>query len=243
MGFAEDVMNAVRKATDKAGNAKPLALKCGMSPSTVSRWLRGERTPKLEELGKVLDLMGVKFTPDELAPAGKDVCFVDARTVPAGEGLPSADPVDYLAVPLVGEVGAGPGIIPEDKLLSWFLVYKHTRAIMYRRDLIAVQIGDHSTSMVPTLKPGDIVLVDRSDKDCSKPGRIMLTMDPDGAGRIKRVSVARAKDDHDYIITVYSDNTIENPPENFSLREDYGGDWGKVVGGAVVWAWSDMVGR
>ena len=59
---------------------------------------------------------------------------------------------------------------------------------MHKHDLIAVRIGDHSTSMLPTLRPEDIVLVDRQDIDCATPGRIMLVLDPDGAGMIKRVA-------------------------------------------------------
>ncbi|MCB8573639.1 phage repressor protein, partial [Bilophila wadsworthia] len=41
-------------------------------------------------------------------------------------------------------------------------------------------------------------------------------------------------------ITYYSDNAAENPPEVYSLMEDFDGDWNKSIVGRVVWAWSDV---
>ena len=99
-----------------------------------------------------------------------------------------------------------------------------------------------STSMVPTLKPQDIVLVDRQDKDVMNfKGRIMLVLDPfDGSGKIKRVAAENQPKKRDYRITYYSDNAAENPPEVYSLMEDFDGDWNKSIVGRVVWAWSDV---
>ena len=103
-------------------------------------------------------------------------------------------------------------------------------------------LGKHSTSMVPTLKPQDIVLVDRQDKDVMNfKGRIMLVLDPfDGSGKIKRVAAENQPKKRDYRITYYSDNAAENPPEVYSLMEDFEGDWNKSIVGRVVWAWSDV---
>ena len=103
-------------------------------------------------------------------------------------------------------------------------------------------LGKHSTSMVPTLKPQDIVLVDRQDKDVMNfKGRIMLVLDPaDGSGKIKRVAAENQPKKKDYRITYYSDNAAENPPEVYSLMEDFDGDWNKSIVGRVVWAWSDV---
>ena len=44
-------------------------------------------------------------------------------------------------------------------------------------------------------------------------------------------------------ITFYPDNVALNPPVVYSLRDDYGGDWRKAIGGHVVCAWSDMEGK
>ena len=187
--FFDAAKSVLDRAKAKYGTAKALADASGVDPANISRWTRGKRSPKLEDIAPIFDVMQAKIVlPDEEDPA-RDICFVDARAVPAGANQPPPEVEDYLAVPLVEEVGAGPGLIPQGELLSWFLVYRHQDAIRYRRDLIAVRIGKRSTSMLPILHPGDVVLVDRQDRDVMTPGRIMLVMDPDGAGMIKRVAV------------------------------------------------------
>lgn len=237
--FHQTVIETLEKAQKEAGSINQLADKCGVNRTTLSRWIAGTRSPSVIELGKIFDALGISL--DGLSPdPSKDVCFVDATLVPAGKGQRPPEVDDYLAVPLVDEVGAGPGYIPQGVMKSWFLVWKHQSAIAYKRDLIAVQIGKHSTSMLPTLSPEDIVLVDRQDKDISRSGHIMLVMDPDGAGMIKRVAVERQEKKKDFRITYYSDNTAANPPNVYSLREDFFNDWERAIVGRVVWAWSDV---
>lgn len=240
--FFETAKTVLERAKAKYGTARALAEASGVDPVNISRWMTGKRSPKVEEIAPIFDLMRARIIlpEDEEAPAAKDVCFVDARAVPAGRNQRPPEVEDYLAVPLVEEVGAGPGMIPQGELLSWFLVYRHQDAVRYRQDLIAVQIGKHSTSMLPTLNPRDVVLVDREDRDVMTPGHIMLVMDPDGAGMIKRVSVEEEKASRDWRVIFYSDNVAHHPPMLFSLREDYLGDWDRVVAGRVVWAWSDV---
>ena len=93
--------------------------------------------------------------------------------------------------------------------------------------------------MQPTLNPGDIVLVDRDDRDVTRAGHMMLVLDPlDDSGMIKRVSV-REKDD-DFQITYYSDNAAKWPPCIYSLKNDFGGDWDRAIIGRVIWAWADV---
>ena len=134
---------------------------------------------------------------------------------------------------------AEPGYLPEDEVKSWFLAYKNLPAIRHRRNLIAVEIGPTSTSMQPTLNPGDIVLVDRDDRDVTKPGHMMLVLDPDdGSGMIKRVSVTERKDD--FQVTYYSDNGSKWPPMIYSLKQDFCDDWDKAIVGRVIWAWADV---
>ena len=136
-------------------------------------------------------------------------------------------------------MGAGPGYLPQEEIKSWFLVYRNLSAVRYRRNLIAVEIGKTSTSMTPLLNPLDIVLVDRDDRDVSKPGHIMLVLDPEGQGMIKRVS-AEEQNNGDFSVVYYSDNAMENPPMCYSLRKDFLNDWDRAVVGRVIWAWSDV---
>ena len=240
--FFDAAKSVLDRAKAQYGTAKALADASGVDPANISRWTRGKRSPKLEDIAPIFDVMQAKIVlPDEEDPA-RDICFVDARAVPAGANQPPPEVEDYLAVPLVEEVGAGPGLIPQGELLSWFLVYRHQDAIRYRRDLIAVRIGKRSTSMLPILHPGDVVLVDRQDRDVMTPGRIMLVMDPDGAGMIKRVAVEEVKSERDWRIVFYSDNVANHPPIVYSLREDFLGDWDRAVVGRAIRAWSDISG-
>ena len=77
------------------------------------------------------------------------------------------------------------------------------------------------------------------DKNASKPGKIMLVMDPcDGSGMIKRVAIEERN--NGFRITYHSDNAADNPPEVYSFCEDFNKDWSKVIGGHVVCSWTDL---
>lgn len=225
---------------DFGGNLAEAARALGISYQTLYSWLgpKASRTPTLRSLEPVLEKLGIEFA-DPQEQSGREVCFVTPRIVPAGEHASAPRAEDYMAAPLVGEVGAGPGYIPEDRIKSWFLVYRNLPAVRYRRNLIAVEIGRNSTSMEPLLHPGDIVLVDRDDRDVRHAGHIMLVRDPDGAGMIKRVAV---EDTHngDCRITFYSNDAVRHPPSVYSLRKDFYNDWERCIVGRVIWAWSDI---
>lgn len=235
--FFKSVMDILKAGVKKYGTAAALAAASGVSPANLSHWLSGKRNPRLAEISIILDLLGAKASLQD-GESSRDVCFVNAKVVPAGEYVAPPVAEDYIAAPLVGEVGAGPGYLPEDDIKSWFLVYKRLEAIRYRRNLIAVEIGRTSYSMKPTLNPGDIVLVDRDDRDVSRPGHMMLVMEPDSSGMVKRVSV-QEKDD-DFSITYYSDNAAKYPPVIYSLKNDFCDDWDKAIVGRVIWAWADV---
>lgn len=231
-----EIKNIINKNYN--GNIKEASKYLDVNYQTLYKWLSDERKPGLAKLEPVLMKLGGKISFSDIP--SKEVCFVDAKIVNAedSEYIEKPEAEDYLAVPVVDEVGAGPGIIPQNQLLSWFLVYRHQPAVRYRINLLAVQIGKNSTSMLPTLKPLDIVLIDRDDKDVKKSGRMFLVMDKDGAGKIKRVAVEDIK--NDCRIIYYSDNAADNPPEIYSLKEDFFGDWNKCIVGKVIWAWSDV---
>lgn len=221
-----------------------LARGAGIQQGSLSRFLAGSQpTLSGESLARLLEYLGAEVVFSGGRPCGREVCFVNARKVGAQSDAPGPQAEDYIAAPLVGEVGAGPGFVPEERIKSWFLAYKNLPAIMYRKNLIAVEIGPKSTSMLPTLAPGDIVLVDRDDRDVSRPGHMMLVLDPtDGSGMVKRVSVSR-EDDGDWLITYYSDNAAQYPPSVYSLRRHFEDDWERSIVGRVIWAWSDVRGK
>lgn len=238
----ESALDLVRQGVKKFGTAKALSEASGVSQANISHWLAGKRNPRLGEIAPILDLLNATLITPETQPATihtKDVCFVNAKLMPAGERVEPPQAEDYLAAPLVGEVGAGPGYVDQGEILSWFLVYRHALPAGHTTDLIAVQIGDHSTSMQPTLYPGDIVLVDRGDTRISHAGRMMLVRDlDDGNGMVKRVAIQPGRDDA--LLIYYSDNAAEYEPVIFSVRNDLEGDLNKAIVGRVIWAWSDV---
>lgn len=226
--YVDNIHNGVKSRAAKA---------LDLSPMTLNQWLDGRRVPNLENLSPVFEKLNITFAVPQ-TDASRDVCFVNARVMPAGQYVEPPVSEDYIAAPLVGEVGAGPGYFAQEDVESWFLVYKNLPSIMGRRNLIAVEIGRASTSMSPLLNPKDIVLVDRDDINVDHPGHIMLVRDPDGAGMVKRV--AMYKDGSDWFIQFYSDNAAQNPPLNYKLREYYDGDISRAVVGRVIWAWADV---
>lgn len=238
--FANDLTNG---AHPRFRTKAELAEFAGIAPSQVKKYQTASDMKNIEKFFAFLDKLGVNLDFESNPEANRDVCFVNARIMPAGEHVAPPVAEDYLAAPLVGEVGAGPGYLPQESVESWFLVYKHVPAIMGRRNLIAVEIGKTSTSMLPLLSPGDIVLVDRDDIDVSHAGHIMLVRDPEGAGMVKRVSVQPTPGSRDFSIQFYSDNAATNPPMLYSLREDYGGEISNAIVGRVIWAWSDVRGK
>lgn len=239
----EIIFDNLRKALEKTGKSQTdICRATNVQSGSLSRFMnRKQTTLSGDNLIALLEYIGGEIVfPSDTRESGRDVCFVDAKIVPAGEQATPPQAIDYIAAPMVGEAGAGPGYLPQNEIKSWFLVYKHQAAVRYRRNLIAVEIGQNSTSMQPTLNPGDIVLVDRDDRDVSQSGHMMLVLDPmDGSGMIKRVAVTDLEDG-DFRITYYSDNTVSNPPMVYSLKKDFGNDWEKSIVGRVVWAWSDM---
>ena len=241
MGLTDDFKKILQEAEKAHSSLNKLCLEAGVDYASIYKWLRGQqKSLNLNTVAKLLDFLGMRIqAPAEVAPTTKDVCFVDAQRVPAGEDIAPPQAEAYLAAPLVGEVGAGPGYIDQGQVLSWFLVYRHALPAGHTNDLIAVQIGARSTSMQPTLYPGDIVLVDRGDTDISQGGRMMLVRDPDdGSGMIKRVSIKPSKDDN--LVIYYSDNAAEYEPMIYSLSNDFFDDLSNAIVGRVIWAWSDV---
>jgi transcriptional regulator with XRE-family HTH domain len=246
MGFSDDVRRKLNELIGRSGtyaNKKRMADALEVDPSQLNRFLSGERGLTMDSLGRILDRLGVRavFPDEEPAPGARDICFIAPEKTSVGTGAGDPVPEDYLAVPLAASpVAAGPGLIPEDRIEGWVLVWRHHESVRFRTNLVAVEIGKNEHSMVPALHPGDLVLVDRDDKSPDPPGRIMLVTEPGEAGGAMVKRVATKKVDDDVELVFYSDNSREFPPFTYRLHRDYDGDITRAVVGRVVWAWSDM---
>jgi transcriptional regulator with XRE-family HTH domain len=239
MGFTDDVRRALNSRIGRGRryqNTKRMADELGIDPSQLGRFLKKERGLNADSLGHILDRLGATVSfGDEPADAAREVRF----RVPEPGAHPELLPEDYLAVPMVPPaMASGQGLVPEDAVLGWVLVWRHQEPLRFRTNLVAVEIPQQETAMAPALHPGDIVLVDRDDRDPSPAGRIMLVREPDGAATVRRVTTRRADDDLDLVF--YSDNGREFPPVVHRLGRDYDGDVSRAIGGNVVWAWNDM---
>ena len=224
-------------------NRKRMADALAIDPSQLNRFLDGERGLSVESLGRILDGLNARIVLPSApeAEGAREVCFVSPRQTGAVHGVKPAAAEDYLAVPLAAEpVAAGPGLIPEDDIRGWVLVWRHHESVRFRSDLVAVEVGKNQLSMTPSLHPGDIVLVDRAEKSPDPAGKIMLVCEPGEAGgcMVKRVSTRHV--DGDMELVFYSDNSREFPPSVYRLNRDYGGELSRAIAGRVVWAWSDM---
>ena len=242
--FREIILKAI--SDGKFRNASHLAEVANVDQGTLSKYLTGKSSGMhLDNVGRILDVLGGDICFPALGgEMAREVCFVDAKIVNIGDDLPLPDAEDYFAVPLVEEVGAGPGIIPQGALLSWLLVWRWQKSIANRsNNLIAVRLDKGADSMVPLLYPEDIVLIDRNERQVEGNGRMWLVLDPfDGSGKIKRVATKILPEAKDTRITYYSDNP-EYPPESYSLRNDFFDDWNRCIAGRVIWAWSDMTSK
>jgi len=243
MGFYEELIQALNSSLEENfdGKMSHMGKACDVHPTTLKRLLSGERSKWAQMLGRVADAAGVSPSAASTNQT-REVCYVAPKRLSV-EDVDSPIPEDYIAVPLaVGEVAAGSGMVPQDFIKSWVLVWKNHESVRLRSNLVAVEVGKGQTSMTPTLHPQDILLVDRDDyRDRFKPpGNIFLVRDPDGDGgvAVKRVTVK--PNNGDLNITFYSDNAIEHPPTSFSLEEDFEGEISRAIVGRVVWAWSDM---
>lgn len=241
MGIYDDVRTRLEAEVQKAGGQSTIHRLTGVKQPTLSKFFKGEHSIRFDLVCKLLENFGAQISwPEDRREQSRDIKWIEAKIVPAGRGQPLPEADSYFAVPLVGEVGAGPGVMPDEEIKSWVLVYRHQRAVKFKTNLLAVEIDNRSTSMVPLLRPGDIILVDRDTFRPERDGQIFLVREPgqEGGAMVKRVATKTVNGDT--ILTFYSDNSAANPPTTHSLTGDYGGELGNAIVGRCIWAWSDI---
>ncbi|MEM5789177.1 MAG: S24 family peptidase, partial [Syntrophobacteraceae bacterium] len=145
---------------------------------------------------------------------------------------------DYYSAPLVeGKIAAGSGgLVEEDQIKSKVWIYAPELLDRRRHRLTAVQVGEvNGISMLPTIAPGDIVLIDHDDpggaKRLFKSGKIYAIRtsrtEPDTA--IKRVYESGEN------LVIASDNREFAPEVAWSRNVD------ELIVGRVVWGWRNLL--
>lgn len=150
--YAEKVLNILRSYVDREfnGNVTAAGNYFGINSHTLRRWLIGDRSPTLTELGKALDLMGIGVSEYE-------------------EGLGG-----YEMVPKVtARAGAGSSLITSDEVLGY---YAFRRDFLNREGIhpkSSVMLDVMGNSMESLIRHKDTILVDQSIKEPSD-GKIFL---------------------------------------------------------------------
>lgn len=160
--LAQNIVPLLKMAIDRCGNATELAKITGISNANISRWLKGDRDPRIGEFSPVLEYLGITMQ------------------------LPGEEYYDFSYIPKVAAVaGAGASLETSDAIVGYyafrtdFLGREH---ISERQSVLMDVRGD---SMEPTLKDGDTVLIDQSEKEILD-GRIYVVTLGDEL-RVKRV--------------------------------------------------------
>lgn len=160
--LAQNIVPLLKMAIDRCGNATELAKITGISNANISRWLKGDRDPRIGEFSPVLEYLGITMQ------------------------LPGEEYYDFSYIPKVAAVaGAGASLETSDAIVGYYafrIDFLGREHISERHSVLMDIRGD---SMEPTLKDGDTVLIDQSEKEILD-GRIYVVTLGDEL-RVKRV--------------------------------------------------------
>jgi phage repressor protein C with HTH and peptisase S24 domain len=153
-------IEVIRRALAKPGKTqRGLAAALGVDPAAINRLLKGERKLKLNEVLPAANYLEIEPPPDKAALLG-------ARPRPRHPNVVDIGRDAFALVPVYdASASAGPGRIGGEAVVSriafrldW--LQSVTRARI--EDLAVIKVdGD---SMEPTLRHGDTVLIDRTQK-------------------------------------------------------------------------------
>lgn len=201
---------------DEYKNATHLAEVVGVTDRTIRKWMAGT-----EPARNYLELLAEKLEVNiEWLVLGRGPMRWSDGIACGGE--------NYILIPLYDvRAGAGDGaIVDDDEVIEELIAFSRSwlrgelRANPAHLSLIYVS-GD---SMEPTLRPGDVVLVDHSQAERGTDGVYILRRD--GHLQIKRVHWLSGK-----VLKVISDNPIYEPIEVdlSKLTEEF-----QIIG-RVIW--------
>jgi len=210
----------LKSLREDAGLSKrDLANKLGINENQIGKWERGDARPRpdmedsLAEFFKI-DPLDLYTSPDEGPTRG-------------GDETAFAEEKDYVLIPLYDlEASAGDGRVVEEprepqKHLAFQLSWIKGKKGLSRKDLLLVTVvGD---SMEPTLREGDVVLVDRSKSHVPEDGLYVLRVDNTMlVKRLHKLSYRTLRVICDNDAYGYFDFDVKGPPKDLRVL-------GKVV--------------
>lgn len=211
-------------------------------PSTFSNYVSGKREPDLETINALCRYFNVSADylmgrSDDRGSYGASLAEASktANKPRASDGVPVAATREdgnggaFYVIPRVArQVGAGasiddlehPSEAPEYMFRRQFLQYlsggKNATIDPQRWSIAHVAKGEAGSSMMPTILPRAMLLIDRNENaagwDKPEPRAIYLINDGDG------LVVKRARVDEQGYLVLISDNALEHPPRLIPLR-------------------------
>jgi phage repressor protein C with HTH and peptisase S24 domain len=197
-----------------------------VSESVVRKWRDGISDPSREHLIALSDATGVNLL---WLATGKGPMKGEAAPSEYTPPYAAEKPAGYVAIPLFDvSAAAGAGRVVAHEEAVDVLHFKESWIRQELRaspsDLLLIHVDGES--MEPTLRPGDVILVDRRADKPNREGVYILRMD--GMLLVKRVQAMPGG-----VLKVSSDNTAYAPFE-VRLAEIEGQDFAII--GRVVWA-------
>ena len=136
---------------------------------------------------------------------------------------------DYLSVPVVeGGIAANPAGQISGEAIEFFL-WIHRSQIKGLNNLVAVHLALDADSMEPTLHPGDLVVIDRDDRELTPRGLYAVRLPDLESCAVKRVQPVPDQQ----LVLLLSDNP-QYLPQPVPWHE-------QLVIGRVVWSWTNWV--
>lgn len=211
-------------------SADRLARAMGVSPSAFRKWLKGEAEPSRERLVALARAAGVGVAwlaegegpppAFESAPVGR------SRRSGGGDSPAEMDWTQFVLLPHRAEAAAAGSVTPPDPAGTEWMALRHDwiRAVCRVEPAELVLETATGESMTPTIRDGNTLLIDTTDRTFRNFGIYVLEIN--GQRLVKRVQRK-----HDGSLVLISDNTAYQP----DTVEKPAADDVTVVG-RVVWS-------
>jgi phage repressor protein C with HTH and peptisase S24 domain len=183
----------LKKAMASAGIADwgagvRLAKITNTTPKAASKWLNGETMPGRSNMQAIADYLRVRvewleYGNGEQTPG---VAETAARYSASDNGSPSVE--NYALIPqYTAKCSAGNGYHNDHVELTEGLVFKRDwlRRLALKESNLCV-IYAHGSSMEPTISDGEVLLIDKSDRE-PRNGKVYAFLRSDGSVSIKRL--------------------------------------------------------
>jgi phage repressor protein C with HTH and peptisase S24 domain len=179
----------LRQILEHWPSADRLARETGVSPSAFRKWLKGEAEPSRERLVALADVAKVSIgwlasgePPEPIFPQGGAEKRGKGSAADHGTSMSR-----FLVLPRRPEAAAAGAATPPAPTDSEYIAFRHdwlrpALGIEPARLTLEIAVGE---SMLPTIREGDLLLVDTGDDECSEYGIYVLEVR--GQRLVKRV--------------------------------------------------------